>query len=117
MFQFGDPSLSAQIYWDNLGSIAGPKIVESPWEEMSESDLKNAMVYARIAYETAVADQASSDVLDLLLDQYDQIFAALCEYSDQFREFVLRGGHLYVGGHSPENIQKYQELAMTALES
>jgi hypothetical protein len=111
MFQFGSTDQLRDLYSENALAVTGPLLPEVPLDEMSEQDLMNALAYARIAYTRAERDGMSQDVLQALLGQYDEAFAALASVSEKFRDIIRYNRHIYVGGYGEDNIKKYKKLA------
>lgn len=114
MFDFGDPQDTAKLFWENAVRIQGPRVPDLPYDEMSEQDLRNVFTYLYISAQDALAEGASEEVVRILIDQYDEVFQALAEASESFRNVVRYNQHVYVGGYSKENIKKYKELAGVA---
>lgn len=103
------------MYWHGALAKLGPQLPETHIDEMSVADVRNALAYARMAYEAAASDDAPSDTLDHLLARHDAVFAHLASIDDDFKDRVL-GRKLgrkpvWLGGYDPQNIAKYQGLA------
>jgi TRAP-type mannitol/chloroaromatic compound transport system substrate-binding protein len=111
MFEFGSVEELKNLYSENALSDTGPALPDLPLDEMTEQDLKHALSYARMAYTNAELQGASEEVLQALLEQYDEAFALLADVSASFRDVVKFNRHVYVGGYSESNIAKYKALA------
>lgn len=111
MFNFGTPEDTAKLFWENALSVSGPEIPEVHPSEMSEEDLMSTVAYARIAAERAMKENASPEVVDILVQQYDEIFSLCVNNIESVRENFLEGRHVYLGGYSLSNINKYREIA------
>jgi TRAP-type mannitol/chloroaromatic compound transport system substrate-binding protein len=111
MFEFGSTDQLKDLYSENALAVTGPALPDVPLDEMAKQDLRNALSYARIAYDTAEQQGASEGVLRALLEQYDEVFALLASVSESFRDIVRNGRHIYLGGYSSGNIAKYKGLA------
>ena len=114
MFHFGDPQETAKIFWENALRVQGPKVPDLPYDEMEEQDLRNVFTYLYMSAQEALNQGASEEVMAILIDQYDEVFQALAEASESFRNVVRYNQHVYVGGYSKENIKKYKQLAGVA---
>lgn len=114
MFFFGDPENQASIYWTTALNALGPELAQVPLDELSIDQLKIALAYARMAYESAQRDMAPDEVLKILLEQHDEIFGYLAQADEEFRGKVLGtkpGRIIWLNGYSAENIAKYKALA------
>lgn len=114
MFHFGDPLEVAKIFWENAVRVQGPKVPDLPYDEMEEQDLRNIFTYLYMSVQAAFDQGASDEVMAILVAQYDEVFQALAEASEGFRNVVRYNQHVYVGGYSKENIKKYKQLAGVA---
>ena len=110
MFYFGDPVETAKIYWDRAAKIRGPKVATKPVEEMTLSQLRNALVYCRAAHALAETELQSKEVLDVLVDQYDEVFEELASVDSILRTAIEKNRHKYLGGYEKENIAKYKAM-------
>lgn len=111
MFYFGTPEDNARLLWESALSVPGPTLNEKALDEMTEAECKNALVYARIAYQMAETNESPKEVLDILLAEYDRIFEHTATISEDFKEFIRGHRHQWLGGYDPENIKKYKKLA------
>ena len=111
MFHFGKPEDTAAIYWDKAAGVRGPKTPRRPVDEMSLNQLKNALIYARVAYSLAETDLQSREVLSVLMAEYDKIFETLASVSPILKDCILENKHKFLGGYERENIEKYKKLA------
>lgn len=111
MFYFGSAEDNSEIYRSWALSMKGPTIPECPLDEMTEKQVSYCLTYARLAYERAKGEKAPPEVLDLLLKEHDSIFEHFASISEDFRDTVNQGGHIFVNGYSDENVEKYKILA------
>lgn len=111
MFDFGKPSDTAQVFWEQALKARGPKVPAVPYDELEEADLRNVFAYLYMAVTDAFSTGASDAVVEVLLKDYDEVFVLLAEGTDSFREAVRSGRHQYVMGYNKESIQKYNRLA------
>lgn len=111
MFDFGAPEDTAQLFWTSALKVRGPKLPETPVDEMSEEELRNAIAYCYLAHQKAQEEGASDEVMQVLVDQHDEVFEALAVASGRFRDNVLNNRIHWMGGWDPENIAKYKRLA------
>ena len=111
MFDFGDPLDTARLSWEYALSVKGPKVPPVPYDELEEQDLRNVLTYLHVAVGNAAQSGASDQVLEILVDEYDEVFQLLAEGCDSFREMVRANRHFPATGSSTENTQKYKQLA------
>jgi hypothetical protein len=111
MFNFGSAADQASIYFDRAIGVTGPLLPECPLDEMSIQDLRNAIAYCRIAYVKAEQEGMPKNVLDILLADYDMVFARLAKYDPDLKAAVMSGRHVYLGGYTTENVAKYRAMA------
>ena len=111
MFNFGDPIDTANLFTEEAFSKIGPQLSSASPSKMKIQDLRNALVYARMAATAAITSGASQDVIDILIEKYDKLFEALAKRSKVFVEGIKSNRHIYLGGYSIENINKYKSLA------
>jgi hypothetical protein len=111
MFHFGSAEDNSEIYKAWALSLRGPAIPDCPLNEMEEKHVSYSLTYARLAYEKAKAEGSPTEVLDLLLRDHDAIFEHLASASDEFKDTVNQGAHIFVNGYSDENVEKYKTLA------
>lgn len=114
MFNFGTAEDNANLFLEGALSARGPLLPDVHADEMSVQDLRNALAYARMAYEAALEAGAGDDTLDVLLARHDAVFEALAAVDDTFKGRVLGtvpGRIIWLGGYSEDNIAKYKLLA------
>lgn len=111
MFYFGSPEDNCELYRTWALSMTGPALPKCPIDEMSEKEISYCLTYARLAYERAKGENAPEEVLDILLKEHDSIFEYYASVSEDFRDTVNQGGHMFVNGYSAENVEKYKILA------
>ena len=116
MFLFGSPEDTASLYWNEAISQQGPEVADCHYEDMTQEELEVALVYARIAYETARYDKAPDEVIEYIVNQHDEIFQLLMVADPEFRARVLSPKQYitWLGGFSAENIAKYKNFALSA---
>ncbi len=110
MFNFGDPQDTAELFQKSALSGGGPILPDCHWEEMQEQDLRNAFTYLYRSVRQAHEEGASDEVMEVLVNEYDEVFTALAEASDRFRAKVLTGGHQPVLGTTREQVDKYKGI-------
>jgi len=111
MFFFGNPEDSARMYWDGTKGVTGPALPEIPLDEQTEQELRVSITYQRMAIKRAWHDGASEEIVNILLEEYDNTFAHLAAVSESFRDDVEKGRHRVIGGYTRENLDKYRRLA------
>ena len=111
MFNFGDPLDTAKLAWEYALSVKGPKLPSAPYDELDEQDLRNALTYLHIAIGNALEHGASDEVVEILVEEYDEAFQVLAEGCDSFREAVFSGRHFPATGTDKESVKKYKRLA------
>ena len=111
MFNFGNPEDTAELFYQQALAGNGPLLPDCHWDEMEESDLRNAFVYLYRSVRSAYEEGADLEVLRVLVKEYDEVFTALVEVSGTFREAVLRGKHEPVLGFTREQVDKYKGMA------
>jgi len=114
MFFVGDPEQTAQLYRDQAFKANGPSVPELHYEEMEEEDLRNLFAYLYLSLQKALTDAADDGTIGVLMKDYDAVFQALAEVSEDFREVVRTGRHRYITGYESESIEKYRKLAGVA---
>ncbi len=88
MFNIGRPEDTARLYWDRAEAVQGPELNTAPLDEQSWEDLRNSLNYTRIALDYAVYDDADQEVLDILAEQFEEVFKALIPVDEEFAERV-----------------------------
>lgn len=111
MFDFGAPEDSADLFRKKALGAKGPRLPDCHWDEMEEKDLRNAFAYLYMAVRDALQEGASDEVVEILLKDYDEVFKALAEASERFREAVRTSKHRPVLGATRESVDKYKKLA------
>lgn len=111
MFQFGSVEDVASLYFTRAASMKGPVVSSRALCDMSEAELKTLLVYRRMAYNIALQEGASQEVLDMLLQAHDEVFQRLTEVSEKFCKIVGTGLHQPITGFSLESVNKYKILA------
>ena len=110
MFFFGDPADIAQTYIAEALSEPGPDIYEATLEDMTVEQLTYATIYVRMAFDRAKRyDDAPREVLDAILEVYDEMFCHLVARNPEISENFRKGGHKFLE-HSEESVAKYTAL-------
>ena len=110
MFFFGDPADIAQNYITEAMSEPGPEIYEADLEDMTVEQLTYATIYVRMAFDRAKRyDDAPREVLDAIIEIYDELFCHAVARNPRISQSFRRGGHKFLE-HTPENIEKYTKL-------
>ena len=116
MFTFGNPSETAQLFLDGIvAETLGPPLIKAPFDEMSEEELRNALAWANMAIRNAQAEGLGDEVIDMLVEWYDEVFQALLEVSDSFLERSEQGLLHFPTG--PQDRPKYFAFVKARLES
>ena len=106
MFEFGAPEDIARMFFDQVVGAAGPGVDGRHYSELELDELKTLFVYLRMAFYEALEAHASTEVMEVLVEWYDEVFMALLEGSDKFRSAVCSRTHRPI-----INETKYYELA------
>ena len=110
MFFFGDPADIAQNYITEAMSEPGPQLTEAPLEELNAEQALYATAYVRMAFDRAKRyDDAPREILDALIEVYDEVFAHLLALDPRISQQFRIGNHKYLE-HTPENIAKYTAM-------
>ena len=115
MFLFGDPADAAKMQLDMYLNGTGPGVPDVHFDEMKEQDLRNVMAYIYAALDRGIQQGLDEAMLDVLREWYDEVFYALAEASEEFRQAVLGGLVFFPDG--PSVRKKYIDLVMQASES
>ena len=93
MFNLGNPEDIAQTYLDYAYTL-GPddaSLAKEVSKDLTEMQLRDMLTFRYMALKGAGNDGQSDEVLELLTDKYDEVFKALLEASDDFRQAVIKG--------------------------
>jgi len=116
MFVFGDPADTARLYLEDLAkNTQGPYLSQAHPDEMSRSELENAMVWTWMAIKNGREDGLEPAVLDVLVEWYDEIFVAVAAVDDRIIGLVEKS--LYSPPTGGRDRAKYLKLAREASES
>lgn len=116
MFLLGDPSSVAQLYFENALAWSGaPRFPSGSVSELGLQDLKNLIAFAYGAYGEALEQGAQPEVLEVLLERYDEAFVALAGASEEFVRLVHKGMVSFAPGIGSRD--KYLRLAGRPSES
>ena len=92
LFVFGDPADAAKLFLDQvMESTTGPAVPDKHFEDLSEKDLRIAMTWLHAAITHAFRHGVEESVVAVLIEWYDEVFAALAEASERFRERFMAG--------------------------
>lgn len=110
MFFFGAPEDTAKFYMDSLENF-GPEIPDCHYTEMGLDDLRNffAMVYG--VTRQAARDGVPDEVLEILLESYDELFEYIASVDSLLPLAVAEGKHQFITGREPWSVEKYKKLA------
>ena len=111
MFDFGKPEDTADLICSSVLQASGPGLPHVHWEEMGLEDLQIAFAYMYVAVTSAIASGSSKEVVEVLLERYDEMFEHLAASSEDFRETVRSNRHQIVTGLTEESVAKYRKLA------
>ena len=111
MFIVGEPKDIAQTYLEGAFT-KGPGALDKSVDEMDEEDLRIMMTYYYMALRHAYRERQTAEVLEILLECYDEIFVALVKVSETFVKKMLEGRIQTPMG--PEYKTKYYRLASGA---
>lgn len=106
MFNFGSPEDTARLFFDQAVRDMGPGLSDQHYEEMEEEELRNLFVYLRITYFTAARSGASDEVVEVIVQWYDEVFLYLLEALEDFRAAVCDRTHKPI-----IDLKKYYKLA------
>lgn len=111
MFEFGSAETTAQLLKEQAIATQGPAFPEGDWKQMSLKDLEVAMIWNYSTIRLARRQGASDEVMQVLLDEYDEMFEFYAASSESFREAVRKNLHKPVTGVNKESVAKYKRLA------
>ena len=103
------------MYLDMYLEAPGPGVPDLPLDEMSEQDLRNMMAYVYAALYEGRQRGMDQPVLDTLTQWYDEVFVALAEASERFRDRFTKG--LVYQPNGMGHRSKYLALVRKASES
>ena len=106
MFDFGTPEDSARVWLEQAFSTTGPGVPDIHYTELEQEDLKNLFTYMRIAFFRASRGGASDEVMEVIIEWYDELFLYLLEALEGFRTLVCARIHQPI-----LDKQKYYKLA------
>ena len=109
MFFFGTPEENAALLYYDAKQATGPFVPDVHVDEMTDKEITNACVYTRMAYRKAEEDGAPQEVLDVLIEWYDELFCLVAQTNAEFRAIFRRGGHQLLV-QSVEAELKYRKL-------
>ena len=98
-----------------MAEIPGPSLPDVPFDEMTLKQQRDAMAWLYGALSTALRQGADAEMVDILTEWYDEVFVALIEVDEQFRENFFFGAVFPPQGQKAR--KKYRKLAEEASES
>jgi len=114
MFHFGSPEDTAEILRAEALASGGPGLRECQLDELSEKELRVALAYTYMALQDAYRDDQPTEVVSILKSDYDGVFEALAEASEDFRDAVRTNRHQFAGPRTKEIVYYYKKLAGVA---
>lgn len=93
----------------------GPNPPELHFDEMSLEELSCALTWLYMAASMASKQGVDRPVQDVLVEWYDEVFAAIAEASDEFRDRFKKGSIVPLGGRAGK--PKYRKMIQEASES
>ena len=105
MFFVGDTGLVAKHYWATAKK-GNPIVPDIHYDEMSVPQLKKALTYCKMAYNTALRDGCRGEALQPLLESYQEVFNHLYALDERFREWVTDVGRTL---HPPQFLEELSE--------
>ena len=106
MFLFGTPEDTARLYLEQASASGGVGLKDLHYEEMELEELRDLLVYLRIAYHRAARDTEDEEVVSIITEWHDELFLYLLDATDDLRELVCSRIHKPIG-----NWNKYHKLA------
>lgn len=94
------------MFFDQVIGAVGPGVVDKHYSEMTLEEMRALFVYLRMAFYEALEAYASTEVMEVLVEWYDEVFTALLEGDGEFRKAVCSRAHRPI-----INETKYYELA------
>lgn len=78
---------------------------------MTEEEHRIALVYYYIAYHDGRRAGVASEVMNVIMGQYDVLFEGLAKRSEEFKKVVDQNRHQYLTGYNKPTKAKYRKLA------
>lgn len=110
MFVFGSPEDTARTFVENFSKV-GLGFPDCPMDEQTEHDLKRSITVSTMATSMALKAGASPEVIEVLIEWYDEAFRALAESSQAFRDYVASKTFFYPGNRTPSRTATYRKIA------
>lgn len=108
---FGSVDNAVGLCWDAALSASRMAPGDFHPDELTPKQAKVYFVIARMAYKYAKAYDMPQEVLDAIVEQYDELFVLALQCDNDLETALIRHTHKYLGGYSSENILKYRRLA------
>ena len=108
---FGSVDSAVELCWDAAYKASRMAPGHFHPDELNAKQAKTYFVLARMAYKYAKEYYMPQEVLDAIVEQYDELFMLVLECDDELSAALVSGTHKYLGGYSDENILKYRQLA------
>jgi hypothetical protein len=110
MFVFGEPQDIAEMFRVEVAAEWDVEKPTNPIKEQSVEELQVSICFAREAYQRALHNDSTEESLDILLNDYDELFTVLATTSENFRNIVLNGTHVVIGSNTTEQKNKYKAI-------
>lgn len=116
MFVFGDAADATKMFLDEImSSTKGPELPDVHFEDMSEEDLRVAMAWLHLVLTKGYRYGVDDSIIEVLTEWYDEVFTALAEASESFRERFMAG---FVNPPGKRSLRrKYRAIIKAASES
>lgn len=111
MFLFGTPEDRAAVYLDNARRAPG---MDAHYEEMDNETLKSFLANLRGVVAGAYRAKEDQEVIEILAQSYDEVFAYCASIYPELRDVVKRGIHQIPGPKTKERTSYYRKLAGVA---
>lgn len=115
MFLFGDASDTARTYLEYVMGDDPHRFPDVHFDELTLSELENAVVWLRLAFQQSEREEADRSISDTLLAWYDEAFEAHANVSDKLLKAIRAGKHVPPTGR--QDLPKYVAIAEGASES
>ena len=111
MYFFGDQKNNAELLVTDIAYHSGPGLPEEVnLHQMSDAHLRDTLIYRSAALRHAHIDQQDPEMLDRLLELFEEALTIYCSRSDIIWRAMRAGG--YVSPiNNPELVQRHIEIA------
>ena len=97
MFLFGTPEDTARLYLEQASASGGVGLKDLHYEELELEELRDLLVYLRIAYHRALRDTGDEEVVSTIVGWHDDVFLHALDVVEGFRELVCSRIHKPIG--------------------